>query len=356
MKKAFMIAIGLASIPWAASASNPDFGVLPLRYFGGTDATYGCNSDGTCRVPSPEQLETVIQALSADAPKRLSMLQGVIERYESIEATLKAISSEASAQGKARTAGYYGEVGTLVVRALEAKLGRVMSHADTTLGSVSEFLGTQSSFLRELRGLKEILIGWNDRINNERDEPIRDAFRMKMEKEYFSLTQGTSPIARGLWQMNRMAEFLATESEELIALKWCEKECNQVLDITRFLEFKNCDARKRLLDWAHAPFEVKFVKELYRDSLLVIEDSELITKLLDGSDGKSLAVQCKKVFPRPVKAKYDEKTHTLSYPWFRGFDVCPPGSCGDLSFHFSRPLVTPREKKVIDLLKEKLTE
>ncbi|OFZ21883.1 MAG: hypothetical protein A2X94_02970 [Bdellovibrionales bacterium GWB1_55_8] len=340
------IAITLAfAAPMLAKASDPAFGTLPSHYIGHGDAVYGCNRTGQCRVPTSEQLEAVIQEFITNSENRLRVLDTVLSRFEAMRDQLKHVSDEAAAAGKPRTAIYFSNVAGVVLPSLEARLPE----------TVRAFLGPDSTLVAELKFLKDVLVTWEYRIRSEPNESIRDAFRMKLQKDYFTLTQKQSAIDRTVWDMYDVARVLETNSDDFGALEYCTQECKKALNLLPFLEFKNC-APTDVLEYAQAPFKTVFIdsKGYGDDGLSVVTDVQLITNLLDGPNGKPMTVVCKKGMPRIVKAKYKAETHSLHYPWFRGLDICFPGSCGDFNFHYSRPVISPLKWKIRDLLKRKL--
>lgn len=319
----------------AAPAAEGDFGPTLKAFL----TAYPCQSVEACVVPALAAIDSTAAEQENLSPARLKLIAQGRSTVERAAHRIRLIGRERGDLGS-NFAAYYSRIAD-----------RLESDFKGPLDDLAELTGARSPVVSALRELRGSVALWQDRIAHTPDPDLREAYTLKLSKEYAKAYAELERLESRLFWAKRY--LLGADSNSLsgaLSLK--------SFSLDGYISYGkgHCDTphEVRVVPWSPRPAEG--VHWPFGTVFSMIDDWKTLKVMLDGSraQNKPMTVLCPKT--NSAAFSYDPLANILvneveEYRW-----LCWPGSCGDLNFHWKTSLRSARNVwKVMEFLREELS-
>lgn len=318
----------------AAPVAEGDFGPTLKAFL----AAYPCKSVEACVVASLAAIDSTAAEQESLSSARLMLVEQGRTAVAQAAQRIRLIGRERGALGSNFSAFYF-----LVA-------GKLSNEFASSLDIIAELFGRRSPVASTLREARDTVSLWQDRIAHTPDPDLREAYVLKLAKEYAKVYDALEKLeSRLFWAKLYL---LGTDNNSLsraIELK------SFSLDGYISYGIGHCETPHEARVIPRSPRPAERVHWPFGTVFSMIDDWKTLKVMLDGprASGKPMTVLC----PKTASAafSYDPLTNTLvnereEYRW-----LCWPGSCGDLNFHWKTGVRSARNAwKVMEFLREEL--
>ena len=280
-------------------ASN--YGPWPMQYFADGER-FSCHEESPCIVPRLDDMEEMVKDFKELGSTRLERLQGLSTKAsEKVQEVLGLSQNLQLERGENHLSRVFLAFGSELSTELE----------NQRLERARLFVSESSPVLELVEGLQGLLIDFNQQIENQPDENLREGLKLLKKEKYKEFVMSPKFLeTMNLLKLVKNEYFSELEGQEGLVLgKLLDKK------VSLMEEFPKRDCNKKMRQYIEDMIGTIQVSNSLRASneFDPVKDFKLLKFLLNGKRNKSLRLRCRdfKRFGR-IKATYDAKDHELT--------------------------------------------